>query len=117
MLKKRANSILLLAISFLSANVFSGTTAGPEDVHLLYTRGSDGLFGVYAEDGSWHSNENCDDNSRVVIDPGLSEQVRSEFVSIILSQKVAERPMSFYLNGCVEWNGISHPKIIGIYVY
>ena len=108
---------IFLFFVLLPITSFAGTTLPPEKVDLLYVRASDGLFGVYAEDRTWSNNEGCDDNTRVVIAPNISESVRSEFASIILAQKAAGNPMSFYVQDCVIWNGVSHPKIIGIYVH
>ncbi|GAB2504087.1 hypothetical protein [Microbulbifer agarilyticus] len=111
------NLFTLIAFLTLPTLAIAATTLPPEDVDLLYVRGSDGLFGVYAKDRIWDNNEGCEDDTRVVIDPSLSEKIRAEFVSIIIAQKIASKPMSFYVNGCVTWNGVSHPKIIGIYVH
>ena len=93
------------------------TVSGWSDISTIayfFQRSSDGLLGIYKEGGDRLNPDNCQSSTQIVLTRDNAS--RSEFYAAILAAKVSDSPIQAHLSGCVEWNGVTYPRIAGLFV-
>lgn len=106
---------LALALIFVACNSHGSGNSGSGIISGTYQRSSDGLMWIQRKEGNWNNPNQCDNDERVVLE--RNNESRSEFYSAILASSMSKTPVSFYLSGCVLWNGVTYPRIVGMFTY
>lgn len=106
--------VLLLPIVLLPIIASASGSSGTGTISYFYQRSSDGLLGVYREEGDWSNPDLCDSSTQIVLT--RTNGSRSEFYAAILAAKMSGSPIQAHLSGCIDWNGTTYPAISGLYV-
>jgi hypothetical protein len=111
----RLNKCILMLLYIYSSSLYAAGNSGIGEILHLYQRSSDGLLVVTKDNGDWGNPDGCQNSHSLVL--AGDNPFRSEFYSAILASKMAGRNFKAHLNGCLDWNGITYPKIDGVYTY
>ena len=74
------------------------------------------MLGIYKENSVWDNPDTCGASDKIVLTKNDNGS-RSEFYSALLAAQTANRNIKAFLVGCVDWNGVTYPKIEGLYSY
>lgn len=110
--------LFMTYLIFLLASIQLAHAAGSSGIgtiSYMYQRSSDGLLGIHKAGGNWSNPDSCQDSSRIVLK--RDNISRAEFYSALLAAKMANKEIAAFLAGCVDWNGVTYPVIIGLYTY
>lgn len=113
-MKKMLISIFITMLLDVNLSYAAGDS-GTGSISYMYQRSFDGLLGVHKVGGDWSNPDECDNSSRIVLK--RDNPSRSEFYSSILAAKMAKTEIAAFLDGCVDWNGVTYPVITGLYTY
>lgn len=114
--RARVSALVLVALAVLLQPLPAAASgsSGVGTISYFYQRSTDGLLGIYREEGDWQNPDNCQSSAQIVLT--RDNPSRSEFYAAILAAKMAGSPLQAHLSGCVDWNGITYPNIRGLYV-
>lgn len=109
----RLSKCILILISICSSSLYAAGGSGSGKISYLFQRSTDGLLVVAKDVGDWANPDGCQDSHSLVLAGDTPFQ--SELYSAILASKMAGRDFRARLNGCLDWNGTTYPKIHGVY--
>jgi len=110
-------NFVLTTILFKSINVYAGNLSGENVISQIRVGG--GVVRVSAGGGSWNDPDDCSANQSGTINQlYLSESNSnfSEIYSAILSARMSETKVQFYVSGCFTLNEKTYPLITTIYL-
>lgn len=90
-------------------------SSGEGVISSTYLRSTDGLFAVYKVGGDWQNPDSCQSANQLVLTNDNPN--RAELYAALLSAGTSGKTISAWLSGCVDWNGVTYPKIIGLNVF
>lgn len=111
--------LILCIVITLSSSItaYAAGLSGTGAIDYIYERTTDGFLGVYKVGGNWANPDGCQDSSKLVLSLATNNPIREELYSALLASKMSGRNIQTYLSGCVNWNGITYPNIVGLYTY
>lgn len=108
-------AFLTVAVLVFSSLCLAAGQSGQGNIDHIYQRSFDGHLYVKKAGGSWNNPDGCASSDRLVL--VRDNPSRSEFYSAILAAQLANRQISAWISGCIDWGGTTYPEISGLSVY
>lgn len=112
--------VVFVLFYFSPTAVFAGWIAGTEVVDKIYAHSSKGIQ-IISDAAVWKDQE-CSGSvsgggngfTKILIIAD-SESSKSIWMSQLLSSQAQGKQTTIWVDGCFDWNGVSYPKVAGIY--
>lgn len=107
--------VFVTLLVIFSNIAFAGGTTGTFKIGELKV-GEDGIR-IHADGGFWNDADQCSGSNTTnrvfLLD---TTQGYEEIYSGILAYKMADKPVTFYVSGCVTVNGVNFPSVKVVYL-
>lgn len=108
-------ALIIVILVMLSRVCWASGSGGDGVISSSYLRSSDGLLAVYKVGGDWQNPDGCQSANQLVLTKDNPD--RAELYAALLSAGIGGKTISAWVSGCVNWNGVTYPKIIGLNVF
>lgn len=114
-------SAIVFVLFYLSGNAaIAGWIAGTEVVDKIYVHASKGIqiisnTAIWKDQACGGSASAGGNGFTTILIIADDESSKSIWMSQLLSSQAQGKTTSIWVDGCLEWNGVTYPKVAGIY--